>query len=212
MLPAIFPAYVTGAVTAAGGSWNAEHRRRDRPMGQHHADRDRHRRLYRRRPPRRATARGSRSASACCASTCWPSTGCCGGGSTISPPNGCGSIDEGLATDGDAMKRISAPHRIRRCSDRPSSLLRAAAVCKTYRTPGPSRPAGARPCRFRAARRRDRRDPRQVRLGQIDLSAHPRRADRRRATAIVDYRGQPVGRAGPRHRDGVSELSRCSRG
>ena len=23
MLPAIFPAYVTGAVTAAGGSWNA---------------------------------------------------------------------------------------------------------------------------------------------------------------------------------------------
>ena len=37
MLPAIFPAYVTGAVTAAGGSWNASIVVRGRAMGRHHA-------------------------------------------------------------------------------------------------------------------------------------------------------------------------------
>ena len=71
------------------------------------------------------------------------------------------------------------------------------------------RPPSARPIRRRimpggwsstisisAARRRDRRDPRQVGLGQIDLLAHPRRpdaADRRRGR----YRGKPVN--GPAH-------------
>ena len=39
----------------------------------------------------------------------------------------------------------------------------------------PYRPAGPRTHRFHAARRRDRRDPRQVGLRQVDLSAHPRR-------------------------------------
>ena len=48
MLPAIFPAYVTGAVTAAGGSWNASIVVRGRAMGRYDVDRDRARRLYRR--------------------------------------------------------------------------------------------------------------------------------------------------------------------
>ena len=57
ILPAIFPAYVTGAVTAAGGSWNASIVAEIVQWGDTDADRDRDRRLYRahhRRGRRRA--------------------------------------------------------------------------------------------------------------------------------------------------------------
>ena len=37
-LPGIFPYYVTGALTALGGSWNASHRRRGGVMGQQHLE------------------------------------------------------------------------------------------------------------------------------------------------------------------------------
>jgi hypothetical protein len=35
MLPGIFPYYVTGAITAPGGAWNAQHRGRVRRVGRH---------------------------------------------------------------------------------------------------------------------------------------------------------------------------------
>ena len=35
ILPGIFPYYVTGAITASGGSWNATHRRGGRELGRH---------------------------------------------------------------------------------------------------------------------------------------------------------------------------------
>jgi hypothetical protein len=34
-LPAVLPFYVTGAITASGGSWNASHRRRGRDLGRY---------------------------------------------------------------------------------------------------------------------------------------------------------------------------------
>ena len=49
ILPAIFPFWVTGACTAAGGAWECEHRRRARDLGQHHAAGRRPRCLHRRR-------------------------------------------------------------------------------------------------------------------------------------------------------------------
>ena len=63
ILPAIFPAYVTGAVTAAGGSWNASIVSEVVQWGDTTLARDRHRRLYRaihrrgRRRPHRARHR-----------------------------------------------------------------------------------------------------------------------------------------------------------
>ena len=76
ILPAIFPAYVTGAVTAAGGSWNASIVSEVVQWGDTTLTRDRDRRLHRPHTPPRATAPASRSGSACCASMFSPSTGC----------------------------------------------------------------------------------------------------------------------------------------
>ena len=59
---------VTGAVTASGGSWNASIVAEIVQMGRHHADSDRHRRLYRRSRRQKGTSRASRSALRCCAS------------------------------------------------------------------------------------------------------------------------------------------------
>jgi hypothetical protein len=58
ILPGIFPYYVTGAITASGGSWNASHRRRGRELGRHPADRARARRLYRHATDGRRFSRG----------------------------------------------------------------------------------------------------------------------------------------------------------
>ena len=47
ILPAIFPAYVTGGITAAGGAWNASIVAEVVTYGQHHPDRHRAGRLHR---------------------------------------------------------------------------------------------------------------------------------------------------------------------
>ncbi len=46
LLPAIFPSFVTGAITASGGSWNAQHRRRIRDLGRYHLESPWPRQLY----------------------------------------------------------------------------------------------------------------------------------------------------------------------
>ncbi len=47
MLPGIFPYYVTGAITASGGAWNASIVAEYRPVGRHQGRRARSGRLYR---------------------------------------------------------------------------------------------------------------------------------------------------------------------
>ena len=172
------PGLCDGRGDRRGRVMEREHRRRNRAMGEHRADRDGHRRLYRPAPPPTATAPASRSASACCASTFSPSTGCCGDGSTISPPNGCGSTD--------AWQFLTwSPCTM------PAPLLRAEAVCKTYQMPDHHDRLVLDHVDFTLRRWRDRRDPRQVGLGQIDFSAHPRRPDsakRRRRSNIAASR------------------------
>ena len=62
-------------------------------------------------------------------------------------------------------------------------LLRTEAVSKTYRMPDHIGRLVLDHLDFTLQRRRDRRDPREVGVGQVDLSAHPRRpraAERRR--------------------------------
>ena len=63
VLPGIFPYYVTGALTASGGSWNASIVAEVASWGDTHLEADRPRRLYRRARPRPATSRASCSAS-----------------------------------------------------------------------------------------------------------------------------------------------------
>ncbi len=72
-----------------------------------------------------------------------------------------------------------------------------------------SRPARPRPCGFCTAGWRDRRYPREIRIRQIDISAHPRRP------RAAERRHRPISRAGrdragPRHRYGVPELCAVS--
>ena len=98
MLPGILPYYVTGAITASGGSWNASDRRRGRVLGRHQADGARasapisptrpKRGDY---PARRARHRRDVGLRGCC------STACCGGRSTPSPSAACVSADEEIA-------------------------------------------------------------------------------------------------------------------
>ena len=59
IIPGILPYYVTGAITASGGSWNAAIVAEVASLGRHQADSARARRLYRRRRPNAATWRAS---------------------------------------------------------------------------------------------------------------------------------------------------------
>ena len=67
ILPGIFPYYVTGAITASGGSWNAVDRRRGRQLGRHASECHRARRLYRQCDGSRRLSGASCSASPRCA-------------------------------------------------------------------------------------------------------------------------------------------------
>ena len=88
-------------------------------------------------------------------------------------------------------------------------LLRAAGVAQDLPHARPYRPAGARPASTsRCATARSSRMLGKSGLGQIDVSAHPRRPDPGRARARRISR-RPV-RAGARHRDGVPELCAVS--
>ena len=198
MLPAIFPAYVTGAVTAAGGSWNAsivsevvqwgDTTLTATGIGAYIAQHDR----------RGRRRRGSRSGSACCASTCSPSTGCCGAGSTISPPNGCGSIDAQLPTEALPMTAAAAARR-GRLQDLPDARIISAGWCSTdvdftlrdgeiVAILGKSGSGKSTFLRILA--------------GLIPPS------DGQSSSIAASRCAEPVAR----HRDGVPELSRCSRG
>ena len=92
-LPGVFPYYVTGAITASGGSWNASDRRRGRELGRHEARGARPRRLHRRRdgrrrlPSHRARHRGDVRLRR------RRSTACSGGRSTTTPSASSGSAD-----------------------------------------------------------------------------------------------------------------------
>ena len=58
-LPAVFPFYVTGAITASGGAWNASIVAEVASWGTHHPARPWPGRLYRRRDRRRAISAAS---------------------------------------------------------------------------------------------------------------------------------------------------------
>ena len=64
ILPAVFPYYLTGAITAIGGSWNASIVAEYVELGRHQAAGRRPGHLHRRWPPRPATSAASCSASA----------------------------------------------------------------------------------------------------------------------------------------------------
>ncbi len=63
ILPAIFPSYVTGGITAAGGAWNASIVAEIVTYGEHHAHRDRPRRLHHAGDDQRRLRRGPHRAS-----------------------------------------------------------------------------------------------------------------------------------------------------
>ena len=73
MLPGIFPYYVTGAITASGGAWNASIVSEVGQLGTDEAERRRPRRLYRADDRGRRLSRVSRSASPSCRCSSSPS-------------------------------------------------------------------------------------------------------------------------------------------
>ena len=194
ILPAIFPAFVTGAVTASGGSWNASIVSEIVKWGNTTLVATGIGAYIAQQTEAGDFPRIALGIAVLCLYVLWPSIACCGGGSTTSPKSDCGwtDMDQAMTTANGCLDRrrerlqdLSAPdHAGRLVLDRID---------------------------FQPEGRRDRRHSRQVGLGQVDLPARAGGADagQRRPRGLSRPRGHARRRpASP----WCSRPSRCSRG
>ena len=176
-LPAVLPFYVTGAITASGGSWNAAIVAELATLGQYSGAGAWPRGLYRggddrgRLPSHRPGDRHHESVrrhhqSACSGDPC-----------TTTP-----SANIDLPDRGCAMMNNSP-------------LLQCTDVRKAFPKPDGAELLVLEGMNLDLARGADRRAARTLRLGQVDAVAPDRRACRSRAAGQLRYLGQPI--AGP---------------
>ena len=194
ILPAIFPAYVTGAVTASGGSWNAaivaeiakwgDTTLHATGIGAYIADMTDERRL----PSHRARHHGAEPLR-----------------SAVQSPAVAAALSPRRRAPSSRLTSWMTSTHMDTSPLLDVDLISASGICKTYQQPDHAGRLVLDHIDFALSGRRDRRHPRQIGLGQIDLPAHRRRPDP--AERRHGHLSRPAGLwAGARHRDGVPEL------